>query len=221
MTRSRHDEHVPHLLGPAALGLLTASERRELDRHLRLCAPCRDELADLSSVTTRMGRLPADAALDTGGSARRVESVLAAVGQARVAERRRGQRLQTVFAAAASVVVLTAGVVTAAALAEDAAPKVPLEAVTVSAATGVDATAGVVAHTWGVEIQLVAAGLGAGTPYRVQVVTARGRFVDAGAFLGTGQKTLTCNLNASVLRADATGFVVRDGSGKPVLTADL
>ena len=41
------------------------------------------------------------------------------------------------------------------------------------------------------------------------------------AFLGTGAKTLNCNLNASVLREDARSFAVLDGGGAEVLSAEL
>lgn len=221
MNASRPDEHVPDLLGPAALGLLTSPERRALDAHLTGCATCRRELESLEAVAMRMGDLPAEDALDLGAEARRADAVLAAIAVDAAAQRRRGQRLQAVLAAAASVAVLASGVVTAAALTRDRSPAMPLETVAVDAGTGVDATAALVAHTWGVEIRLAASGFAAGQPYRVQVVTAGGRVVEAGAFLGTGAQTLTCNLNASVLRGDATSFVVRDARGAQVLTADL
>ncbi|MBW3551699.1 MAG: UdgX family uracil-DNA binding protein, partial [Proteobacteria bacterium] len=199
---------VVPLLGPAALGLLTSREQEQLDRHLRTCAGCREELAALTGVARRLGDLDAESALagPPGGVA---DLVLARVSR----ERRRAQRLQGLVAAAASVAVLLAGLVTAGALTEDA-PEVPMEAVAVQADRGVDATANLVAHTWGVEIKLVAAGLADGRPYTVQVRTERGELVDAGAFLGTGERTLSCNLNASVLREDAASFSVRDAGGR-------
>ena len=221
MTPSRHTD-MTSLLGPAALGLLTSPEQRRLDAHLASCATCRDELAALSAVGARLGEVPADVVLDEpAASTRRTEAVLAAVARERQLERRRGQRLQALLAAAASVVVLAAGLVTAQALDAGPAAVVPLEAVAVSAPSGVDARADLVAHTWGVEIKLVAAGLATGRAYTVQVTTDGGEVVDAGAFLGTGEKTLRCNLNASVLRPDAASFAVLDEAGRQVLTADL
>jgi anti-sigma factor RsiW len=212
MTPSRHDDVVP-LLGPAALGLLTSREQEQLDRHLAGCAACRDELTALTGVAARLGDLDAESAL-TAASPGLADAVLARVGR----ERRRTQRLQALVAAAASVAVLLAGLVSAGALREDA---VPLEAVAVRAPAGVVASADLVAHTWGVEIKLAAAGLDEGAAYRVQVRTDEGRMVDAGAFLGTGERTLNCNLNTSVLREDATAFAVLDPSGAQVLTAEL
>jgi anti-sigma factor RsiW len=211
MTPSRHDE-LAELLGPAALGLLTTPEQEQLDRHLAGCAACREELAALTGVAARLGDLDASAAL--AEPSRTADAVLSRVGR----ERRRAGRLQAVVAAAASVAVLLAGLVTAGTL---GGSDVPLEAVAVSSSGDVQARADLVAHTWGVEIKLVAAGLEAGAPYTVQVVTAEGDVVEAGAFLGTGAKELACNLNASVLREDAASFAVLDSGGRRVLTADL
>ncbi len=68
------------------------------------------------------------------------------------------------------------------------------------------ASAGVVAHTWGVEIKLEATGLRSGSPYAVVVMTRDRRPRSAGAFVGTGDNVMNCNLNSDVLRPDATGF---------------
>lgn len=212
MTPSRHDD-TDSLLGPAALGLLTSREQEQLDRHLATCAACREELAALTGVAGRLGDLDAESALaapPTGVA----DAVLSRVTR----ERRRAQRLQVLVAAAASVAVLLAGLVTAGTLGQE---RVPMEAVAVSAGDDVRASANLVAHTWGVEIKLKAAGLADGAPYTVQVTTERGDVVPAGAFLGTGAKTLTCNLNAAVLREDARSFAVLDSRGEQVLTAQL
>lgn len=220
---SPHHENVAELLGPAALGLLTAVEQRRLDRHLAGCADCRDELAALTGVAARLAALdPEDVrALDRPAARPRSEAVLVEVGRAAAAERRRARRVQAVLAAAASVVVLVAGVVTAAALGERDGAAVPLEAVAVSSSAGVQARADLIPHTWGVEIQLEAQGLADGRTYTVVVTNEAGSTTSAGAFLGTGSRTLRCNLNASVLRDDATSFAVLDEGGRPVLTAEL
>jgi hypothetical protein len=216
-----HDT-VTALLGPAALGLLTSVEQQQLDRHLRACAQCRSELAGLMGVVDRLGELDDEPGLmdELQPSAARAEAVLAAVAADRTRTRSRARRWQAVLAAAASVAVLAAGVVAATAI-DGTGPRAPLEAVAVQAPPGVEASADLVPHTWGVEIKLAATGLAAGRPYTVQVLTAAGQRVDAGAFLGTGERPLLCNLNASVLRADAVGFVVRDAAGEQVLAADL
>lgn len=217
MTTPGH-EALESWLGPAALGLLTTAERAELDRHVTGCADCRQELAALTAVVDRMAALD-DLTLLDGPAAddEHVEQVVMRLG----AERRRNRRRQALLTAAASITVLTAGVVTASALVRDLPPPVPLEAVSVrTAQSGVEARADLVAHTWGVEIKLTASGLPP-QPYRVQVTTEDGDVVDAGAFLGTGERTLLCNLNTAVLRDDAAAFVVIDPEGAPVLSAAL
>ena len=214
MTPARHDDVVP-LLGPAALGLLTSREQEQLDGHLRTCSSCREELAALTRVASRLGELDPDSALAEP------PSVVADAVLGRVArDRRRAQRAQALLAAAAAVAVLLAGLVTAGTLGGQG-PDVPLESVAVSGSGDIEATADLVAHTWGVEIKLAATGLAAGAPYTVQVTTEGGEVVEAGAFLGTGRKTLDCNLNAAVLREDARSFAVLDGGGEQVLSAEL
>ncbi len=222
MMAAAHDG-IAALLGPAALGLLTSAERRRLDRHLERCGACRDELDELTAVVGRLGELEGEQGLleDVQADPARAEAVVSAIAAERAHERRRAQRWQLVFAAAASVAVLLAGVVTATALTRDGESKVPLEPVSVQAAGDVRARADLVAHTWGVEIKLTATGLPAGQPYTVQVRTTSGDLVNAGAFLGTGERTLFCNLNASVLRSDAAEFRVLDADGAQVLSAEL
>jgi hypothetical protein len=98
----------------------------------------------------------------------------------------------------------------------------PLEPVAVQvAAPAVQATADVVPHTWGMEVQLHGAGFTAGEVYRAQVTEDDGRVVSAGEFLGTGSAEMVCNLNSSVLRQDAASFAVLDSSGAVVLTSSL
>lgn len=98
----------------------------------------------------------------------------------------------------------------------------PFEQVDVrSDVAGVSADAGIVPHTWGVEIKLVATGFEPGQSYLVTVRTQDGRQRSAGGFVGTGEREMRCNLNADVLRSDATGFTVVDSDGNAVLSAEL
>lgn len=218
-------EDMTALLGPAALGLLTDTEQRQLDRHLAGCARCRTEADDLTGVAERLADLDGADALveDLAPDGARVDAVLARIAADRRRARRSAQRWQAAVASAACLAVLAAGLVTATAL-SNRQPAVPMEGVPVQAlpaAGDVSARADLVAHTWGVEIKLTATGLAPGQPYTVQVRTTGGAVVDAGAFLGTGDRTLLCNLNASVLRPDAASFAVLDRRGTPVLSAQL
>lgn len=221
MTSSPH--HDAALLGPAALGLLTAPEQARLDRHLADCPACRSELDDLTRVVGRLGDLHGEQALleDLRPSPDRADAVLAAVAAERRRLDRAAGRRQSVLAAAAAVAVLAAGLVSASALSRDRLPVIPLEPVAVTADAGVEARADVVAHTWGVEIKLVASGLADGRPYTVEVTTDTGDVVGAGGFLGTGARPLLCNLNTTVLREAATSFVVLDAQGEQVLSGQL
>jgi hypothetical protein len=99
-------------------------------------------------------------------------------------------------------------------------PRVPLEAVQVQTERpGLEATADLVNHTWGVEVKLHAAGFDRGGRYRVSVLGVDGKRFPAGEFVGTGDKDMECNLNSSVLRDRASGFEVRDAAGQVVVTS--
>ena len=110
-----------------------------------------------------------------------------------------------------------AGAAAAAAVAVAVLPDTPAGAPVlavrqVTTAPGVTATAGLVDHTWGVELRLVATGLPAGRAYDVRIVDDGGEEHDSGAFLGV-DRTITCSMNASVLLADAARFEVVDPAG--------
>lgn len=215
---SSHAE-VDTLLGAYALDALDAAEVAAVEAHLLTCAACRAEFAALSGVTSRLAALTPEEALDRWQPSDETSAaVVAAVLADRRREARRTSWIQKATAAAAAVVVLAAGVTAAVSLDEPAGPT--LEAVSVSAAGGVTASADLIDHTWGVEIVLAGAGFAPGA-YAVEVQRREGAPVMAGAFVGVGAKPLLCNLTAAVLRADATGFTVRDASGQAVVTAVL
>ena len=214
---------VEPLLGPAALGVLDAQEQGLVDAHVATCDGCAAELRALTAVADRLGTLAPE-------QARLAVEPLAPLGDRLVAaaarDARRTRRRTAALASAAAAVVLAAGVTTAVVLDDDddAAPAVAgpvVREVPVRAAGGLVASAGVVDHTWGVEIKLRATGLAAGGAYDVEVVDDAGRASSAGRFLGTGERTLTCNLNSAVLLADAASFVVRDPAGAEVVRGEL
>lgn len=167
-----------------------------------------------------LGRLDADRALDasTVVGTSPTTSPPAAPDDPRVVAlpRRRPARSRLLLAAAAVVIAL-AGLGTGFALAAGRTTTPADDATVVAAAPGVRASAGTIAHTWGVEVVLTADGFAAGQVYEVAVLDAAGRPVGAGAFVGTGATEMVCRLNASVLRDRATGFVVTDAAGDEVL----
>jgi hypothetical protein len=127
----------------------------------------------------------------------------------------RTMALSALSAAAAAAVVVAGVELTR----PEPDPSVPLEAVGVLESGGVQASAGLVAHTWGVEVKLTASGLQPGERYDVTVLGRDGTIFNAGAFVGTDGE-VRCNLNAAVLRDRAAAFVVMDEEGGEVLRAE-
>lgn len=219
---------VREMIGAYALGDLSAAEEAEVRAHLETCAACRHELAEIEpavralSLISGSDQLPGDPPPDL---ANRVVSSVAREREGQV----RRQRSRTMMIAAAAIpAVLTIGGIGAVVghqVADEsvtADPVVPVEDVPVrTELKRIDASAGVVAHTWGVEIKLEAQGFRKGASYAAVVTTTDGEERPAGAFVGTGSAEMMCNLNSDVLRDDAAGFVVLDDEGRTVLTAEL
>lgn len=104
------------------------------------------------------------------------------------------------------------------------APAVTLEAVDLSVdrpRITID-TAGLVAHSWGLELRMRGSGFAQGEVFRASFRSSEsGELETAGAFVGTGRDELTCSLQSAVIRADATEVVIVDASGEVVLDAPL
>jgi anti-sigma factor RsiW len=140
--------------------------------------------------------------------------------------RRRRVRL---LAAAAAVVVLGGGVLGGGVLlGRSTAPEPPrpgpFEAVELQLVGEEEVSvedAELVPHTWGVELRVRASGFEEGEVYRASFVDERGRSTPAGEFLGTGEDEMVCNLQAALLRPQATQVVIVDADGEPVLRADI
>lgn len=222
------------LLGSFLLDQLSTSETTAVQAHLDGCAGCRAELsvlaplaADLRTVDPEALSTPATPPPDLGGRIRdavRVEQVLLDL------RRRRTTVRQGSLAAIAAVALMLGGVGLGQALiprtqvvvAQPVAPG-PYEPITATRIQpGLAVTkAGVVPHTWGLEVKMEGSGFATGQPYRAVVVGRDGRSTPAGEFLGTGARTLKCNMQSAMLRQDATRFVVMDARGLTVLTAGL
>ncbi|WP_380171131.1 anti-sigma factor family protein [Kineococcus sp. DHX-1] len=221
------------LLGMHALGMTAPVDAARVQAHLDGCADCRAELAELEPLRADLrlvdpDRLPGEAAPprelgDRVLAAVRQESVLRDRRERR-ASRTRRLRASLVPAAAAVVAAGVATGVTWQVATRDPAPAVAVEELPLTVvASGVraDAPAVVVPHTWGVEVTFEASGFAAGRTYRAVVRTADGATRPAGEFLGVGAGELTCDMQAAVLRDDATGFEVLDDAGATVLTLPL
>jgi hypothetical protein len=57
-------DHDQSMLGPYVLGALEPGEAREVETHLRECAECREELAQLEEMKVLLGEVPPEAFLD-------------------------------------------------------------------------------------------------------------------------------------------------------------
>ncbi|WBQ07462.1 anti-sigma factor family protein [Kribbella sp. CA-293567] len=216
------DEHrrLRELLGAFALDQLSTAERTAVQAHLDGCAACRAELAAIAPLAGPLGLIdPARLDQAPAGPPDWLEtSILTAI---RAEPRRIRSRGRWLLSAAAAVVIGGAGAAAGYAVAPDP-PKIPLEPVQVTAiAAGVRSTAAVVPHTWGMEIKLAGTGFEAGKRYHVVVLDEAGRIAPAGEFIGTGAKSMSCNLNSSVLRPDAAAFEVLDETDQVVLRGQV
>jgi hypothetical protein len=226
-TRDPDHDKLRHDLGAHLLGALPPEEAAAVEAHLATCAGCRAERDDLLPAASALGELkagspavpaaaePAPAGLDALVLGR-IERERAR--ETRLAWARRGGL--AAVAGAAAALVLVAGLAVTRDDPEPAATPPPMEQVDVAAYDDdVTADAALVNHTWGVEVKLTATGFDDGRAYQVVVVGTDGRRYPAGAFVGTGSRTMLCNLNSAVLRPDAGGFEVRTGQGDVVVSS--
>ncbi len=223
-----HHRTVREMLGAFVLGHLSAAEDTAVRAHLDGCSDCRRDLAEIRSLAHDLSLVDlqrvSEVATPDPDLGRRIHDAVARERQDRDQRARRGHVLMAAAAVLAVLLVGGAGVAIGENIADApvASAPVPIEPVDVtSRLAGAQASAGVVAHTWGIEIKLEAVGLPSGEQYAVMVMTGDGSRRSAGAFVGTGEQVMNCNLNTDVLRPDATGFEVLDEAGRSVLTADL
>ena len=131
--------------------------------------------------------------------------------------------VRAVAAAAAVVVAMGVGGAIGRATAPEP-PKPPLEAIALTGGQG-DAvsveSADLVAHTWGVELRIVAVGFTEGETFEAAFRTEDGSLVPAGEFLGVGTAPMSCFLQSAALREDVTQVLVMDEAGETVLSSDL
>lgn len=250
MSAPQEHRQLRELLGAYALGALPGPEAAGLLAHLDGCAECRAELAELAPLAEALRGVDPDALsvlaappADLGVRIRQRVAEEGALVRARSSREQRAEQARrrtqgrVTVAAAAAVLATVAGVSTfvgrstapVVVAAPSTAPSttsspaaIPLEQVPVVAAAGLQvSTASVIAHTWGLEARFDGTGFAAGQVYRAAFRSADGTLLPAGEFLGTGAKTLKCNMQSALLRSDASGFVVMDQDGKTVLSAEL
>lgn len=212
-------------LGGYALGQLSGERWRVVHEHLEVCAACRAELEEIAPVAGMLSaardRLrPDDVSAEPEQAPPLPDELIAEVRAAAPAPtiERRPPPPRLLLAAAAVGVVLAGGL--GFALGAGGGSPIPTEQIAVRALDpDVTAEADLVPHTWGMEVQLTASGFTPGAAYVVTVTDDAGRTVGAGEFLGTGPREMRCNLNSSVLRADAALVQVTAPDGEVVLDA--
>src|SRR5215208_4968382 len=219
MTPPEEHHRYREQIGAFLLGKLDEGERKAMQRHLNSCHVCQAKVRELEPV---VGAL-ADAAPD------RIdedplppedleESTLAPIlGEIHSARRRR-RRLGWSALAAAAICVVVIGLAGFTWLLE---PAVAMEPLSFSVAPGMEVEGHLIKHDWGTEISLVVSGSRDGQTYRVTLVSKDGERVNAGTFIGIGDKPLRCTLTAALLREDADRLEVRTSGGEPMFFAKL
>ena len=201
-----------------ALGALPPEEEAELEAALAEDASLRREVEQLAEVVRLLP--PNEPVADVGTPPNLGSQVVDAVA----VERRRSRRRSAVPAAlgAAAAVLVVAGVAAAAGL-DAAPPEVPVEAIELAATGGMplDFDAGIVSHTWGMELRLDVDGTVEGADYAVGVRSADGRSLPAGGFVGDDDLVVRCVMNVALLREEAAAVVVTDAAGAVVAQVEL
>lgn len=225
MSSQDYNEHRNwrEMLGAYLLVELEQDDQTALEAHLDGCGECRAELTELRSVAEALA--DADPKVfetdEPRPPANLQERTLSLIDQARnseLARRRRRRRQNWSLTAAAAVLFVAVGLLVVAPQLE--AP--PQETLAFSeVAGGVDAEGSLIAHTWGTEANLLIEGLEDGRTYQVTFTKADGAEVPAGTFIGTEAQPVDCELNAAVLRENATQLEVRTMDGEMILDADL
>ncbi|MFC5677535.1 anti-sigma factor family protein [Aeromicrobium endophyticum] len=215
-----HDE-LREALGAYALGQLDEGLRRDVDLHLATCETCPAELAEIGPVVRALRTVDVETISDAAWSREVPPGLDERIRQA--LPRRGGathRRRRVVGAAATAVAVAAAVVITAVVVRDDPGPTV-IAVPQVTTAPGVTAAAGLVDHSWGVEVKLRASGLAAGERFRMWVVADDGTSREAGEFVGVAGTEIVCDMSSSVLLDHATAFRVTDDEGTEVISAAI
>lgn len=93
-------------------------------------------------------------------------------------------------------------------------------ALTAPSVRGSAAPASSVAHTWGTETVLEIDGLAEGEIFEVILVSEDGAELTSATFFGAEQ-TITCRMNAALMREDVSQLEIRDASGSVVVSSSV
>jgi Putative zinc-finger len=212
MTPPEEHHRYREQIGAFLLGKLDEGERTAMQAHLSSCPICQAEVRELEPVVAALADAAPDRIDDDPLPPGDLEELTLApiLGDIHRARRRR-RRFQWSALAAAAICVAVIGLAGFTWLLEPAVALV--EPVPFSVAPGVEVDGNLFAHAWGTEIRLVVSGLRNGQTHKVTLVTEDGERVNAGTFIGIGDKTLRGTFNAALLRKEADRLEVRTTPG--------
>ncbi len=225
------------LLAAALAGELTTQQQRELDALVvadPTVAELLAELRDTASMLRASGVTWQEVEPSPGLGERLAAAVSnspasGATGDVGVQGHRGSRLFRSLVGAAAAAALLVTGAVLGGGLwgGVEQAPIGPpgtlgaIEDITFTGGPGAGTIeASLVAHTWGTETVLEVDGVTPGEIYEVVLVSDAGEQVTSGTFLGTEQ-TVTCRLNAAVLRADLARVVIERADGTVLATSSV
>jgi hypothetical protein len=219
MTPPEEHHRYGEQIGAFLLGKLDVGEQTAMQSHLNSCPVCQAEVRELEPVVAAL----ADAAPDRideypwpPGDLE--ESTLAPILEEIQRARRRRRPFRWSALAAAAICVVAIGLAGFVGLLE---PAVALEPLSFSVAPGMVVEGHLIEHARGTEIRLVVSGSQDGQTHRVTLVSEDGERVNAGTFIGIGERTLRGTFNAALLREDADKLEVRTPGGELVFFAKL
>jgi hypothetical protein len=219
MTPPEEHHRYREQVGAFLLGKLDEGEQTAMQAHLNSCPACQAEVRELKPVVAALADAAPDRIDEDPWPPEDLEELTLApiLGEIHRARRRRRQfRWSTLAAAALCVVVI--GLAGFVGLLE---PAVALEPLSFSVAPGMGVQGHLIEHARGTEIRLVVSGSRDGQTHRVTLVSEDGERVNAGTFIGNGERTLRGTFNAALLREDADMLEVRTSGGELVFFAKL
>jgi hypothetical protein len=220
MTPLEEHHRYREQIGAFLLGELDEGERKAIQTHLNSCPVCQAEVRELKPVVAALADAAPDRIEEDPRPPGDLEELTLApiLGEIHRARRRRRRSRWSALAAAA-ICVVAIGLAGFTWLLEPAVALV--EPVPFSVAPGMEIEGNLLEHAWGTEITLVVSGMRDGQTHRVTLVSEDGERVNAGTFIGIGEKTLRCTFNAALLRKEADRLEVRTPGGKLVFFAKL
>jgi anti-sigma factor RsiW len=213
-------------LGVYVVGAISPTERDAVDRHLAVCADCRDELAGLAGLPALLSRVPPEdvgrLSLDDSGAERAPQPPPLQALARRAARLRRHRLWPALAAAAAAGLVVGGGAVAASSLRGAPAVRPPAaqqpagQWMAVSGSdprTHADATVRYAARPWGAQVKVQIRGVAAGTRCELEVIGAGGQDVPSGSWTVVSGRVLAWYpASSSVPSVAIRGFVISSGS---------